>query len=355
MSFIDDIDWDSFLVETDLGEKISANVSPALSASALSNSTESDQSVALEPEPQNYNFGFGFGGAAFNTSSPTGMSHRLENMLSPETIQAQLTNFGLFSGFDSSPEVFPSQPLPAAPVQENTDLYAAITQLVGNAPMAVEPANLSLPASPVAPVAALGAKRKASDASDEGAPAPKRRGRPPGTGKPKAAVAPKRRVSKASPASSSVSPASSSEALPLDDFDDDMSPVRLTATGKPSTDRPKSVVPAKFLKDGSAQAILGMTIPEIMSFPTYEELLKKVRPELVAGATEFGEKIADNRDKAKDAAKKSRDERRAKIERAEYLERRCEELEGKVSNMGSFLMSLVDLNVLSKEQIRAFM
>ncbi|WVQ76958.1 hypothetical protein IAR50_006637 [Cryptococcus sp. DSM 104548] len=354
MSFIEDIDWDQFLVEADLGEKISANVSPALSSSALSNSTESDQSVALEPEPQNYNFGYGLG-AAFNTSSPTGMSHRLENMLSPETIQAQLTNLGFFTGFDSSPELLPPQPLPAAPVQENADLYAAITQLVGHASVAVEPANLSLPASPVEPAPALGAKRKVSDASDEGAPAPKRRGRPPGSGKPKTVPAPKRRVSKSSPASS-VSPVSSSEALPLDDFDDDvMSPVRLTATGKPSTDRPKSVVPAKFLKDGSAQAILGMTIPEIMSFPTYEELLKKVRPELVAGATEFGEKIADNRDKAKDAAKKSRDERRAKIERAEYLERRCEELEGKVSNMGSFLLSLVDLNVLSKEQIKAFM
>ncbi|OWZ28518.1 hypothetical protein J007_06356 [Cryptococcus neoformans] len=354
MSFVDEIDWDQFLVDTDLGDK-NTNVSPATSISTLS----SDQSAALDPQP--INFGFGMG--AFNSSPSTGITHRLENMLpvvSPEVTDDQLTtSFGLFTGFDTGAFTQPAT-TPAAG-DSGAELLAAISQLVGSStsssPSAVEPLQLSLPPTPdsTTEYRTNSNKRKASDASDEGAPAPKRRGRPPGTGKPKAAKPMERQQSKTSSFSSS-SPSSFNGTPPADDSDlEAASPtVKVTATGKPSTDRPKSVVPAKFLKDGTAQAILGMTIPEILSFPTYEELLKKVKVELLPGAREFGEKIADNRDKAKDAAKKSRDERRAKIERAEYFEKKCEQLQEQIASMSSFLMTLVELNVLKKDQIQAF-
>ncbi|WVQ82464.1 hypothetical protein IAT38_004593 [Cryptococcus sp. DSM 104549] len=373
-SFIEEIDWDQFLVETDLGDNSAANVvSPAPSTSTLGgNSTESDQSVALDPQPA-FNFNFGFG-APFQASPQTGVAHRLENIFtspseSPEVANAQLSSDafgGLFQGFDFSGLTQPAEaPLPApapAPVAAPAETYgpelmAAIAQLMGSATPAAAPEPTLAPAP--APVSM---KRKASEVSEDGAPAPKRRGRPPGSGKAKTVALPgadkRRQASKASPGSASLSPSSSTGALPADmdesDDESDVSPVKLTATGKPSTDRPKSVVPAKFLKDGSAQAILGMTIPEIMSFPTFEELLKKVQPSLLEGAKDFGEKIADNRDKAKDAAKKSRDERRAKIERAEYLEKKVVELEDQVKAMSSFLTTLVDLNVLSKDQIKFF-
>lgn len=300
---------------------------------------------------------------AFNSSPSTGITHRLENMLpvvSPEVTDDQLTtSFGLFTGFDTGAFAQPAT-TPAAG-DSGAELLAAISQLVGSStsssPSAVEPLQLSLPPTPdsTTDYRTNSNKRKASDASVEGAPAPKRRGRPPGTGKPKAAKPMERRQSKTNSFSSS-SPSSFNGTPPADDSDlEAASPtVKVTATGKPSTDRPKSVVPAKFLKDGTAQAILGMTIPEILSFPTYEELLKKVKVELLPGAREFGEKIADNRDKAKDAAKKSRDERRAKIERAEYFEKKCEQLQEQIASMSSFLMTLVELNVLKKDQIQAF-
>ncbi|KAL0241841.1 hypothetical protein I308_106013 [Cryptococcus tetragattii IND107] len=354
MSFVDEIDWDQFLVDTDLGDK-NTNVSPATSTATLS----SDQSAALDPQPTN----FGFGMDAFNSSPSTGITHRLENMLpvvSPEAAHDQLTtSFGLFNGFDTG--AFCQSVTTPAASDSSTELFAAISQLVGSSttssPSAVEPLQLSLPPTPdsTTDYHPNSNKRKASDASDVGAPAPKRRGRPPGTGKPKASQPMERRQSKTS-SFSSVSPSSFNDTLPADDSDLETAspPVKVTATGKPSTDRPKSVVPAKFLKDGTAQAILGMTIPEILSFPTYEELLKKVSLELLPGAREFGEKIADNRDKAKDAAKKSRDERRAKIERAEYFEKKCEQLQEQVASMSSFLMTLVELNVLKKDQIQAF-
>jgi hypothetical protein len=111
-------------------------------------------------------------------------------------------------------------------------------------------------------------------------------------------------------------------------------------------------VPEKYFKDGTAQAITGMTMEQILAFPTFEQLLKAVSPELRAGAADFGERIADNRDKAKDAAKKSREERKAKIE---SLETTVQELEDKVKGMQGVLMGLVARGVLRVDEVKAFM
>jgi hypothetical protein len=127
---------------------------------------------------------------------------------------------------------------------------------------------------------------------------------------------------------------------------------KITASGKLSTARPKSVVPEKYFKDGSAQAVTGMTVEQIQAFPTFEELLKKVSPELQSAAAEFGERIKENRDKAKDAAKKSRDERKAKID---SLEQTVSELEGKIEGMQAVMMALVSRGVLSEAEVRTWM
>nr|ODN96644.1 hypothetical protein L204_03353 [Cryptococcus depauperatus CBS 7855] len=361
MSCIEDIDWDQFLVDADLGDK--AIVSSASSAISSSVSTEFSQSVALDPafsqDPTESQISLGFGFAGF-CASPTGITHRLENMScqtdqinnSPDIMQGELS-CGLFAGFDISPtfQSFISTPVSTSVSEDNAELVAAISSLVSAS--SVEPTQLTLsPSSSIIETPPLVAaqlkdslKRKASDScGDDAAPAPKRRGRPPGTGKPKSLV------TKPQPPSFKTTPSPISSTTSL--FSEDGSPaVRCTITGKPSTDRPKSVVPAKFLKDGTAQSILGMSIPQINSYPTFSALLADVHPSFLPAAREFGEKISDNRDKAKDAAKKSRDERRVKIERAEYLEKRCEELESKVERMMGLLVGLVEKGLIGKSDV----
>ena len=91
-----------------------------------------------------------------------------------------------------------------------------------------------------------------------------------------------------------------------------------------------------------------MTVDQIQSFPTFDELLKVVSPVLQTGAAEFGGRISENRDKAKDAAKKSRDERRAKID---SLEQTVSDLEGKIEGMKGVLVVLVNKGVVDKAEV----
>lgn len=383
------VEWDQFLVDTDLGEintqapvDATSPFTPS-SAGSTPKSTESEQSAALDPEP-NFDLDFGF--------DMPGITHNPEDIFGYESLQppaftapdnrgmtdpTMTSTFGLsFADFgvhtdlgaDAAAQLGLTNLLgslegvgEAAPVADHvnqslTDAYAVLDKLLlpTPSPVAVQPAQLVL--SPFAPAM----KRKASEVSDDGGPAAKRRGRPPGSSKTKPtplplAKRPYRRQSKSTVAD--ISPVPSIETLAADGDESDAesdAPVKLTASGKPSTARPKSVVPEKFLKDGSAQTLLGMNIAEIQSFPTFEELLKKVHASLYEGAREFGERIADNRDRAKDAAKKSRDERRAKIERAEVLEKKVEQLEAQVSVMTCVLLSLVEQGVLRKDQIAPF-
>lgn len=125
--------------------------------------------------------------------------------------------------------------------------------------------------------------------------------------------------------------------------------------GKVSTTRPKSVVPEKFLNDGSAELALGMSVTKIQSFPTFEELFKHVQPCQYSRAKSFGEKIARNRIKAKNAAKRSRDQRRAKIERVEDLEKRIEELKMQVEQMKLLLGRLVISGAINEDVVQAYL
>jgi len=201
-------------------------------------------------------------------------------------------------------------------------------------------------------------KRKDSDSGSDSAPQKRPRGRPPksrsdsGSVPPPVAKRPYNRQPKMSSGQVSLSgtPALRAGAL-ADDEDSDAeseSAPKLTPSGKTSTARPKSVVPEKYFKDGSAQAITGMTVEQITSFPTFEELLKKVAPALQAGAAEFGERIKENRDKAKDAAKKSREERRQKID---SLEATVAQLEGHIQGMQGVFKALVAKGILSTAEI----
>ena len=233
----------------------------------------------------------------------------------------------------------------------DTDILSAFVALGWCAPpAAIEPSLLVSPCPPL--------KRKASDISTQAVPAKRPRGRPP-----KSRGEPKRPYRRQSQTGSSVpslvaavltnTPASCNVTLVDDDDDSDAeSKSPRIKTGKASTDRPKSVVPEKYLKDGSAQTILGMSVDQIALFPTFEELLKVVSPELLGGAAEFGERIKENRDKAKDAAKKSRDERRVKID---TLEKTVLDLETKIVGMQGVFETLARKGLLSEADMISWM
>ncbi|WWC58887.1 uncharacterized protein I303_101432 [Kwoniella dejecticola CBS 10117] len=397
---MESIDWDQFLVDADLGEAQAAFPMTAThlnspgssdSQAATPKSTESEQSAALDPTDFDFNFEFDL---------PQGITHNPEDAFVqqpdfgnsvPDTrgtndptmtsiFGLSFGDFGLHTdlGADAASQLGltnligkvgdqkmqqPSfTPSTMAPVSDLTDAYALLDKLLpaASSPTSIQPSQLSLAPSPPS----IGTKRKSSDATEDGAPAAKKRGRPPGSAKsktvslqdPKRAYRRQSTVLSGSPTFSADSVADESEA----DSPTATSPVtpaipKKTVSGKPSTARPKSVVPEKFLKDGSAQAILGMTIDQIQSYPTFDMLLKDVAASKVSAATEFGERISDNRDKAKDAAKKSRDERRAKIERSEYLEKKVDDLENKLKGMTSVLLALVDRGIINKDQIAAYL
>lgn len=249
-----------------------------------------------------------------------------------ETAASDLGLTALFEKYNAAP-----QPVVAS-VQAPSDLTNIYSTVDWNALTTVQPEQVS-------PRPSL--KRKDSGSSADSGPQKRPRGRPP-----KEKSTTKRPYRRQDQSASSV-PAlvagvltGTPLALPssLDDEEDE------ATRAKNSFDRPKSVVPEKYLKDGSAQTILGMTADVIQSFPTFEELLKVVSPELYAGAKEFGDRIKENRDKAKDAAKKSRDEKRNKIE---SLESTVRGLEDKLSAITGVLQALVQKGLLSEAEVRA--
>lgn len=222
-----------------------------------------------------------------------------------------------------------------------TDWSASFSVIPAPAPTSIAPADLALPSPTL--------KRKDSTSSDEPEqPAKRPRGRPPkgrsGTTSP---VITKQPMRQSKPSSSPSTPLVNTVSL-----EDNEEASTRTASGKPSTARPKSVVPEKYFKDGTAQTVTGMTMEQILAFPTYDELLKQVSPEKRAGAREFGERIAENRDKAKDAAKKSRDEKRQKIEQ---LEGQVDGLEDQVARMKEYLAVLLGSGRVSQVEVAEFL
>ena len=330
-------------------------------------STESEQSQALDPDDPSLDL------RSTLFDLPVGIMHRPEGAFDPlptylldehgmndptmtSTFGIDFADFGTTTGLDDNAvgqlglsnlfDKMRTVPATASTSAEINFLSAYAAALGWTSAPAAEP-HLISPKS---------LKRKDSDSSTEFAPVAKRpRGRP---SKPRPEV--KRPYSRRSKLGTSVpalvaavvseTPASRNVIIPdLDESDvDSDGPMRKTKSGKLSTARPKSVVPEKYLKDGSAQTILGMSADQIQSFPTFEELLKMVSPNLRSGATEFGERIKENRDKAKDAAKKSRHERRAKID---SLEETVADLEGKIEGMKGVMQALVSKGLLSQAEM----
>ena len=332
-----------------------------LGDAATPHSTESEQSAALDPPVEDDNDDFEFfelDKAAISNEStnlptyqqavvpdshlafdPTilstfgsAFSHfgELDNIGADASTQLGLT--GLFA--QSETPLFSNLPTAVANSQPGPEQF--YESLFGALPATVEPSALISPPlnePSLKPGESSSLKRKLSDASTESTPAVKRpRGRPP---KSRSSIdSPLRRPSKRSkldtPGSLSISLVADSEP----------SSTKVTTSGKASTARPKSVVPERYLRDGTAQRTLGMDSEQIAKYPTFEDLLKDVEPSKQAAAAELGAKIADQRDKAADAAKKSRDERRAKIDT----------LEQKVSDLTRLLSSIASRGGLSSSE-----
>ena len=370
---VDPIDWDQFLNDplspTSPAMLVDTKVASVASPASV-HSSESEQSRALDIK-EGFDFDFsGMDGMDGLTDLPLpGIMHSVDdlpaynNANSNMQMQGMLpfapgSGLGDLGGLDGLDMVLPGMdvaalgladflakhtpvdpapmPVQSAPAQDFSDMYA---KLGWSSEQTIQPAQLSLTPTVSATAPAPSMKRKGSDAgSDDSALAKRPRGRPPKARADSSTLStPLVRTGSFESEFTSESPAAI---------------VKRTASGKPSTARPKSVVPEKYFKDGTAQAITGMTMEQILAFPTFEELLKAVSPELRAGAADFGERIADNRDKAKDAAKKSREERKAKIE---SLETTVQGLEDKVKGMQGVLMGLVARGVLRVDEVKAFM
>lgn len=368
------VDWDQFLVNADIQQQgLPTSPSSSGSQAATPRSTESEQSQLLDVSARDpdFDFDFNFG----YDLKQSGISHRPEDVfnalptydLTPlidnkimatdptiSSTSSDIGNFGDFTGLGDNAVaqlgltdlltklVSATEAAAQQPVEENSGLNQAYAALGWAAPT-VEPASLSLSPQPVL-------KRKESFSSNESnAPSKRPRGRPPKSRSldtTSGATTTKRTYRRQSKGEGS--PLSRTVTFADEDADSEPDSPKVTASGKPSTARPKSVVPEKYLKDGSAQAILGMTIDEISNFPTFEDLLKKVEPSKQAAAAAFGSRISENRDKAKDAAKKSREERKAKID---TLERTVSDLEGKVEGLQNVLLSLVARGLVSQSEV----
>lgn len=353
-------------------EPVTALLSTPPRKASPSPSTESEQSLALDINDRDIDFG--------TINSPAGIMHSPADMQPPppyqvpqadpqgindstmlQTFGLQYGAFGELASFGSDANILGMgdeylhkllSQLPPRPIQStievdpipdlgtmlaSTDWTASFSVVPSApAPTSISPSNLVL--SPTL-------KRKdSSDESDKPEQAAKRpRGRPP--------------KSRSTVTTGTISPVLTTPSSPstplLNEIALEEDPcMKRTASGKPSTARPKSVVPEKHFKDGTAQAITGMTMEQILAFPTYDELLKQVSPDKWAGAREFGDRIAENRDRAKDAAKKSRDEKRQKIEQ---LESQVDGLEDQVARMKEYLSVLLSSGRVSQEEVAAFM
>jgi hypothetical protein len=382
-------DWDQFLVADadraaveavtalDKEDPATSQVNTPASEADTPNSTESEQSNTLEV------------GDFFNfdmDSLPTGITHDPSDLLSslatpvvPDVSLAadptMLSTFGSSFGADlGSFAALSNDPVTQFQLGNILSQLTASTPSVVATPVAAIPSlpeayaalgwplTSKTPSSMASPaLSSLAMKRKASDSSDDGSSVKRPRGRPPSTTP--SAKRPYRRQSKNGLSLSQLAAAAASgkpvivdekPPLPVDDEEDEVeaaTPMRLTSTGKPSTARPKAVVPEKYMKNGEAQAITGMNTEQILSFPNWSALMECVDEPHRAGAEVFGKMITENRDKAKWAAKKSRDERKAKVE---CLEGQVDELNGKIAEMRGLLLGLVGRGLVPLSDVEAF-
>lgn len=393
------IDWDQFLVKdadfvTGAALDNDSDHSPASAvlglasqpASPASNSstpksTDSEQSQSLDVSS-----GFGLLDFDFDLPASAGIAHDPSDILDSlatsdvtlsaepsfsSTFGATLGDFGNLTALSddtasqlqignllrqlTAPAPAPA-PAPTAPGL--SEAYAALGwPLSGTAATAT-------PAAESPALSSVSMKRKSSETDAEDSAAKRARGRS-SVSTPPVAKRPYRRQSKNGLSLSQLAAAAASGSpLVVDqklaavetpkvepEEKVDVSDVRLTSTGKPSTARPKAVVPEKYMKNGEAQTITGMTTEEILAFPNWESLMECVDEEHRAGAEIFGKMITENRDKAKWAAKKSRDERKAKVE---TLEGQVDELQTKINGMRGLLLGLVGRGVVSLSEVESF-
>ncbi|KAL7419214.1 hypothetical protein Q5752_006051 [Cryptotrichosporon argae] len=369
-----EFDWQSFLnvgempTVGDSSAEATLPASPAFTSSPRS--TESEQSEALDvPDFPSPSFDFNLNlpliahdpadiYSALAVVAPAPDNRGMTDPTMVGTFGLNFADFGELAGlgpnaisqlglddlFASIPAAQPEPVMPAA----NNSLAQAVANmdwaLLTASPVGVSPLSLSLspPASP--PLESL--KRKISDASDISVPVKRPRGRPP---KSASVIGPlvsshKRPYNRQPRSSLTKTPSpliAVHDALSDDDLDGSESEVdssvKLTVSGKPSTARPKSVVPEKYMKNGQAQEITGMTVEQINTFPNWTALMAAVDDAHRVQTKEFGKMIRDNRRKAKDAAKKSREERKAKVE---GLESQIAGLEAKLDVFRVFAQAL---------------
>ncbi|KAK4684308.1 hypothetical protein P7C73_g5880, partial [Tremellales sp. Uapishka_1] len=192
-------------------------------------------------------------------------------------------------------------------------------------------------------------KRKASESSVESVMAPKRpRGRPPGSTKSptssldsdKSGSVPlppvKRPYKRQSKSTSLASPALACTY----GFEGPSTPVAIKS-GNPSAARPKAVVPEKFFKNGEAVQSTGMTEQEIRAYPNWETLMMYVDEAHRAAAEAFGDRINGNRNKARDAAAKSREDKKNENE----------QLRAQNEEMRQVLRGLVERGIVSYGEV----
>lgn len=383
-------DWDQFLVgdsdkvavpenETSPASAILNFSSPAgtpASAGDSPQSTESEQSRTLDAPS-----GIDLLDFDLDLPAPTGIAHdprdilaTLQQAAAPVVPDARMSSDPtMASAFGSAFGDFGGLASLGADAVSQLQLGNLLSQISNANPAALSapaatPAPAGLPEAYAAlgwpasaPTAAPAMKRKVSDVSDDGSVSSKRpRGRPASDAAP--AKRPYRRQSKPGLSLSQLAAAAASgspvvvgdkkEPLPQSPSPAlEEKPVRLTSTGKPSTARPKAVVPEKYMKNGEAQAITGMTTEQILSFPNWGALMECVDEAHRAGAEVFGKMITENRDKAKWAAKKSRDERKAKVE---TLEGQVDELQAKIAEMRGVMLSLVGRGAVSLADVEAY-
>jgi hypothetical protein len=239
----------------------------------------------------------------------------------------------------SAGPALPPRPAPTATSAQLEGVFSILDWTPTNPAVEASPAVETTPS----PLASFAMKRKLSDVEAEDSSSKRAR-----SSTPVAKRAYRRQAPKTSPTLQQLAAAASSGSpLVPEKFElidtvkkeepETVAAVRLTSTGKPSTARPKAVVPEKYMKNGEAQAVTGMTTEQILAYPNWEALMQDVDEAHRPNAEILGKMITDNRDKAKWAAKKSRDERKQKVEQ---LEGQVEELQKKITDMRNIMLKL---------------
>lgn len=196
----------------------------------------------------------------------------------------------------------------------NGQMTVTPDQLIHSLQTTPDTGSISLPPSD----GSVGMKRSASDdtvdshGSTSGQPA-KKRGRP-----------------------AKVLDSAQSAASPL--------PKTKRQSSKPSVAKPKAVVPQKYLKDGSAQAALGMTEDEILTFPDFDALLLAVAPDLKDRAITFGQVIENGRRQAAESAQQTRAAKESKLN----------DLTAEVARLRQGYQQLLALGRITAEEAQAF-